>query len=84
MMRRAASIDLIDAGRLPLRICDSTSRACERKPSFGSAEKIFVSPAVDVTIVSQVIGRMVMNEYFAFPILMITVVPTHNATVASN
>ena len=24
------------------------------------------------------------SEYFAFPILMMTVVPTHSATVASN
>ena len=84
MMRCAASTDLIAAGSVPLRICDSTNRACDRKPSLGSAEKIFVNPAVDVTIVSHTMGMMVTKANLAFPILMITVVPTHNATVASS
>ena len=37
-----------------------------------------------LTITSQIIGMIVMNAYFALPMRMITVVPTHNAIVASS
>jgi len=61
IIRCAASTLLMFAGSVPLAIWALITAACERNPSLGSLEKIFVSPAVMVTITSHVIGMSVTN-----------------------
>jgi len=72
------------AGSVPLVIQPSTRCAWAMKPSLGSSANSLAHPADIVTIASHVIGSSVTQAYRAFPILMITVVPTQRATVASS
>src|SRR4030095_5075561 len=50
--------------------------------SLGSAAKTFCQPAVSVVAASQTRGSSVTQAYFAFFILMMTVVPTVSAIAA--
>src|SRR5687768_3875304 len=84
MTRCAASTLAMLAGKLPLATADSMTRAWARNPSRGSLEKTFCQPAVMVTVTSQASGSSVTQAKRALPILMMTVVPTHNATAASS
>src|SRR5580704_11987816 len=58
--------------------------ACARNPTLGSASNILCHDAVNVTETSHASGTSVTAAYFARCILIMIVVATHRATIASS
>ena len=70
--------------RSRIRFSRGVMNARRMNPRRMSSENIFCQPAVMTTTESHAIGSSVTHAYRALPILMMTVVPTHNATIASS
>src|SRR5579859_1106114 len=82
----AASSRLLKMRRAVAEFGGAAARAlaCARNPIFGLGSRILCHEAVKVTATSQASGARVMAAYFARCILIMIVVATERATVASN
>src|ERR1041385_1751129 len=82
----AASSRLLKIRRALAEVAGAAARAWAwaRNPIFGSGSRILCHEAVKVTATSQTSGATVIAAYLARCILIMIVVATERATVASN